>query len=167
MQKAPNQKNVDATMQSIKERLESTGTAAPPGAKTKHPAIFLVPVFGGLILLLIGLFWAFQSWQTLRGFQQTQGTVVANAGRRAQAPLVEYQVDGKTYTTSGSVGSEVFVHSVGETVTVLYEPGRPEEGVVNSFTEMWAIPVVSGGAGVLCMLVFGFVFRKARRQVRA
>ncbi|MHC4227571.1 MAG: DUF3592 domain-containing protein, partial [Planctomycetota bacterium] len=42
---------------------------------------------------------------------------------------------------------------VGETVSVLYDPDRPEEALVVSFSEQWAEPLVFSGVGLTFLLV--------------
>jgi hypothetical protein len=133
--------------------------------KPVNPMSLLLPISAGLIFLIIGLKWGIDSWRTITGSMQAQGKVVAiDEGRRTKSPVVEYQVDGETYQARGVVGSNVFLPSIGETMTVLYDPAYPEAGTINYFNDMWAIPVTLCGIGLLITLISGYAFRRMRRQ---
>ena len=91
---------------------------------------FLLAAIVCLGLLVFALTWGINSWNAPTGLQQTQGRVVSITRRGVKSPIVEYQVDGETYNTSGSVSVVLSRLSIGEPVTVLYSHGNPEQGTV-------------------------------------
>ena len=146
---------------------------------TKRPIrpipFYLVLLFLALIgamLLVVGVMSGASSWAFASRAIRTQGTVVRHDnrilrsgvdGRRTSntkcRAVVSYQVGGKSYDVFGPVQAQPNVQAwpkvspIGSQVTVLYDPDRPEEAVVESFSEQWAGTLVYGGVGLPFLLL--------------
>ncbi len=102
-----------------------------------------------------------------RGTEETEGVVVENlaeSGRRTTyRPVVEFTARDRIIRIQGHTGSRPASYDIGDRVTVLYKPERPEEAVIDSFEERFLLPAVFGGLGLIA-LVAGFgVWRAMRR----
>ncbi|MHC4070958.1 MAG: DUF3592 domain-containing protein [Planctomycetota bacterium] len=122
----------------------------------------------GTILLVVGVKNGASSWAFASRAGRTQGTVVRldnsisavkrHSNTKCRA-VVSYQVGGESHEAFGPVQVQPGVHGwpkaypVGDTVSVLYDPDRPEEALVVSFSEQWAEPLVFSGVGLTFLLV--------------
>lgn len=77
-------------------------------------------------------------------------------GELQHTVFVDYEVDGQKYehTQYGSYSSSM---KVGDTVNIFYNPEEPEHIQAEGFK---TIPYVIGGAGVVAILVGGFLLVK-------
>ena len=77
------------------------------------------------------------------GDRRIQGIVtnLNESHNRGYQPTIEYSVEGKKFQfhTGSNYSAETF--TVGQKVTVLYPPGRPEFGMLESFGELWPLPI--------------------------
>jgi hypothetical protein len=72
-------------------------------------------------------------------------------------PIVEYVgPDGLIRQFEGRAGSQRQIYSVDETVSILVRDGNPESARINSFFNVWGRAIVTGGLGVIFLLV-GFL----------
>jgi len=62
------------------------------------------------------------------------------------------------------VGSSSPTHAVGEKVVVLYPPGKPQEGRIDSFVENYLGLILSGVFGPALLVVGGMLFFRGLRQ---
>ena len=105
----------------------------------------------GAIFLVAGVQGGLSSWAFVARATRTQGTVVRLSNRlpgeghsntKCRA-VVSYQVGGETYEVHGSVQMRPGGHGrpegyqVGEVVSVLYDPDRPGEVVVDLLSVGW------------------------------
>ena len=112
----------------------------------------------GLALIAGGGYLAYQrSGTTLQG-ERTEGTVIRLREKErdpGESPMI-YHVfkfkaqDGQAYTVEGAVGSTSGTYVVGEKIPVVYDPDRPREARIDSFSEMWMGPLV--------IFLMGFIF---------
>ncbi len=116
---------------------------------------------GLLVGLSVGVWSASQGWGAVR----TQGTVVDVVAQESgdgdsYVPVVDYSVDGKTFTCRGAIGFSPPMHKIGQQVQVLYRPDHPEAGHIDSFLDRWVFPLmftVIGGMfsiGGICVLIW-------------
>jgi hypothetical protein len=92
----------------------------------------------------------FAVWSIIEGHgtESTTGTIVVleeqrgSDGHSSYRPVVEYEVDGKSYRCTGKVWVGTNLNKVGDKIAVLYQIDRPEIGYVDSFSQRWAIPLV-------------------------
>jgi hypothetical protein len=95
--------------------------------------------FVALLFLTLAVFLAYHAWYVITTSAETQGTQVLTCtddgddGCSVGADT-SYQVNGQTY----DIGAWPFMLNSPESVTVLYDPQHPDQGVVYSFTNLWA-----------------------------
>jgi hypothetical protein len=135
--------------------------------------------FLGFLVFLIGvalLAWAITMVRDTRSFLATArsvtGTVIderltSSSNSTSYHPVVRYTAEGVTRTLVSSSGSNPPTHAIGDTVTVNYPPGHPERGQINGFMDLWFLPLILGGIGIVLILAtFGaFVFAQRRRAM--
>ena len=129
--------------------------------------------------LLVGAFFAFNSTRTfLVDAVEAQGSVISMIRSRSSSdssytyrPVVRFITrNGERVEFTSGIGSSPPAYSVGEKVTVLYSPRRPNRAKINSFFELWGISAILGGMGLLFFSVgFGILlvtFRNKRKRQR-
>jgi hypothetical protein len=98
---------------------------------------------------LWGVYAAYVSWQLETNGKTTAGVVVrldeqtdAEGGCCTYVPIVEFQVDGKTYSFDGNTASDPPEYDVNENVPVLYDPSDPSTAQINKFSDRWLMPII-------------------------
>ena len=145
--------------------------------------VILIVVFG-LPALVLGIV-AASLFFDARGFQRTalhaEGTVVdivwhqssssrSGSGGRTAAPIVRFTVDGQTVDIRGRVWSKPPAYQLNDRVKVIYPPGAPAEGRIESFAELYLGAALCGGiggafgtaSGILSLLLMRSVRRRRR-----
>jgi Tripartite tricarboxylate transporter TctA family/Protein of unknown function (DUF3592) len=104
----------------------------------------------GILCFLIAVGMGISSLSFSASALRTKGTVIdmAHSGRTS-APIVRYQVDGKSYQIQSSPYQAPPIHTIGEEVTVLYQPAYPHQGQIHSFGAQWRPPLLLGVIGLL------------------
>lgn len=123
----------------------------------------IAPIFlavgGGL---LVGcLFLAVRTKRFLASAEQARAEVVGLEQRggtepheRAYYPVLRYRTrQGATQEVVSSVGSNPPRYREGDSVTVLYNPAKPGEVRIHTFSQVWAAALVPGVLGAICLLV--------------
>jgi hypothetical protein len=122
-----------------------------------------MPMWGILMFIGIGLLFAcvgiglgIRSWSLESNARRADGTVlrlVSSGNRGGMSPIIQYEVDGRTFEIQSSISSSPPGYSVGEKVKVLYLPDQPAAGSLDSFAERWLLPLIFGGLGSVFALV--------------
>lgn len=127
-----------------------------------------------VIMLAIAGISGFFNFQRLSREESTSGQVVELVVRRSQAssnqesqeyyyPVVEFNLpDGSPQHVQLSEGSWPPSYSVGEPVTILYDPGHPQDARIQSLSStllMWIVPGVTGFVGVAFLIAMVVVFK--------
>jgi len=147
-----------------------------PKSKIRSP-YFITPagyvlgigLSGGAIL--IGVYFAVCSIIEGQATERTEGTVISlqkQSDGRSSRPVVEYEVNGKSYQCTGKVGTNF--DKVGDKIAVLYKIDQPEIGYVDSFAQRWGIPLVFclfGGFFLSAILHYALFGRKSDRTQTA
>ncbi len=117
--------------------------------------LVLLPM--SLLILLVGV------WLYLRtrGFISTAGQATARVvalqmdeAGEVYYPIFEFTTaDGKMLRIKGSTGSNPPRHKVGDVVSLLYDPRRPEDARERKFLDLWALPSMAIGLGGLCTTI--------------
>jgi uncharacterized protein DUF3592 len=84
-------------------------------------------------------------------------------GRRYTS-IVEYEVNGQTYSAEVGEPSIPAEHQVGETLTVRYRRDDPRVVTVDSWGERWALPLILIPSMTLAALLLNFVAYKGWRR---
>ena len=111
--------------------------------------------------LLIGGGWLLvDTRQFVVRAEAAQGTVIElirTRGRDGGAmfkPLVRYETaTGITVAFSTSAASRPAAYDVGEVVTVLYDPARPDDARLQGSFALWGVPTVVVGVGVVLFMI--------------
>ena len=136
----------------------------------RFPFFWAIFAFMGTVALGLGIVLGVLRWNLLSQYDvRTPGTVVRyerhrnvrhppNATPRERArhrasnnsyrPVVEYECEGQTYQVTGRFGSSR-PGSRGQVVTVAYLSTDPEEAIIDSFAESWAISLIFGAVGAV------------------
>jgi hypothetical protein len=120
-------------------------------------------IFGGIGIILLAS--AIYFFNDIRASQKeavkVQGKVIALQSSRGSkggtfyTPLVEFELNQKSYQVYGSVASSPASFDVGEIVTLFVKPNRPEEAQIDTFMESWFVVLVLGGMGSVFTLIGG------------
>lgn len=109
-------------------------------------AFALMPL-GAIIMAGVGIWYAIVSWGFYSKGVKVQGTVVrlassSDSDGTTYSPVFSYTVDGQQYEYESVNSSNPPSYSVGDTVTLLYDPAKPERARQNSFWELWLLPMI-------------------------
>jgi len=122
------------------------------------PDSFLI-IFGSIfslvgICMLVGSFYSYnQTQKFISSSVSTTGTVSelrlsVSDRSRVYYPTIKFKTQqGETIETELNVGSNPPEHTVGEQVTILYDPNNPRDANVNSFLSLYFVAVVLLGLG--------------------
>lgn len=117
-------------------------------------AIFLLVGLG----MLGGAVYSFvTTWRFIGGAIAADGVVIALEERWSSAdgdytyfPQVAFETeDRRRFEFTGDTGSRPAAFDIGEPVRVLFDPARPETARIDSFFQLWLLPLILGGLGTV------------------
>ncbi len=152
---------------------------APRPASPKTYRILAYAVFGAALLLLLlagGLYLSARG--KLADWSQAEGRVVelvckhshTSRGRHSTSyhPRFEFTAsDGRRYTVTNRYGSNPPDYDAGDSLPILYPANSPDKAVLNTFEDLYELPLILGGASLLMLLMSGLFYCSARRVARA
>lgn len=120
-------------------------------------------LFTGIFLLvglgmLGGAVYSFvTTWRFIGGAIAADGVVIALEERWSSAdgdsayfPRVAFETqDRRRFEFTGDTGSQPAAFDVGEPVRVLFDPAQPEMARIDSFFQLWLLPLILGGLGTV------------------
>ena len=119
-------------------------------------------IVGGL-LALIGVFLFIRTRIFIGKAQEVKGTLMQMVYSRSSsssgsgggyAPVYQFKtLDGQSIVIQDSLSSNPPRFQVGQEIDVLYEPGNPQKARINKWMNLYFVPVLLGGMG----LIFGGV----------
>ena len=123
-------------------------------------------VFAGLGLLFGGLggMLYVQEQDFIASAACAPGKVTALTGGKAKKPVVTFSAaaegdtEAREFQITGKVSSSPPAYVPGEQVTVLYPPGRPEDGHLEGFLEQYFLSALFGGLGGIFFLIGAGLF---------
>jgi hypothetical protein len=143
-----------------------TGAAEKVAGVANRMQIGCWIIFANLFLggfCLWGVYAAYTSWTLEKGGETTTGTVVrleesdsSEGGCCVYSPVIEFDVNGQTYSFEGDNASYPAAYDVGEEVSVLYLPSDPDTAQINKWTERWIFPIIIIPAMLLTALILNF-----------
>jgi len=68
-------------------------------------------------------------------------------------PVVSFRVGAQTIRFQSIAHSNPPEYEPGASVHVLYDPARPGEARIRSFTSLWLLPIVLGGLGLIFTVI--------------
>ena len=131
----------------------------------------------GALLVSVGLLIAsavvlLPKFKHLTVGKRTVGIVVGHrnydSSGSVRAPVVRYSSPGGAYDVLGSLPAARSIYPTGKEVSVLYLPNDPHNAVIADLVQLFLIPTVVGGLGLVCLMgTAGFMFWTVRNEVRA
>jgi hypothetical protein len=123
-------------------------------------------LFGNLFLAgfcLWGVYAGYISWKLQNEGETTTGTVVrleesdsSDGGCCVYSPVIEFDVNGQTYSFESDNASDPPAYEVGEEVNVIYHPSDPDTAQINKWTERWLFPIIIIPAMLFTALILNF-----------
>jgi len=104
-----------------------------------------------------------QSYQISKNGETTTGIVTGLAESPSEdsccvySPVVEYMVAGRTYTFESSNASDPPSYRVGQEVEVIYNRSSPSTGAINSWSELWLVPVILGLTTLILAVILNLI----------
>lgn len=147
---------------------------------TKTDASPRTLTFAGLILLLVSFIFlavaaiiAFKVDHFVSAATQTTGVVIALAEKHdakrdsiTYAPVFTFATEsGQTQSVTSSVATSPASYAVGDKVPVLYRPADPADAKIDSFWQLWFLPVLFAGFGSTELLTGIVLLYIAHRKV--
>jgi hypothetical protein len=80
------------------------------------------------------------------------------------SPVVEFTVNGQTYSFDGGNASDPPAYRVGEVVSVIYDPSDPSTAQINKWTERWLFPIIIIPAMIFTAAILNFFMIRAWRR---
>jgi hypothetical protein len=131
-------------------------------------------IFGNLFFAafcLWGAYSAVVSWRLQTSGETTTGTVTRLEESETSegyccvySPVVEFQVNGQTYSFENGTASSSPEYQVGGEVQVRYDPADPNTAQINSFSARWLFPILIIPSMILGSLVLSFFLIRAWRR---
>lgn len=119
--------------------------------------------FIGMLLLGIGLLIYYLDAAVVKEENKTRGVVTGLIGSNTLAPTITYSWNGKSYTYQSTLYSNPPAFEINEEVMLYVNPQKPEEVVIDTFSERWlAIVILSAIGGVFVFLSIIFLFNSRK-----
>ena len=128
-----------------------TGNQGVQTGSRKQPKLgcaFILLPLAAVILSVVAAWYAYSSWTFYSKGVEAQGTVVrleehySSDSGTSYSPVYSYTVNGQQYEYESVNSSYPPAHEVGDVVTLLYNPDKPNKARENSFWELWLLPVI-------------------------
>lgn len=120
---------------------------------------------------LWGVYAGYTSWQLDQNGETTTGTVVrleesdaSDGGCCVYSPVIEFVANNRMYSFAGDNASHPPAYEVGEEVSVLYDPAKPDTAQINKWSERWLFPLIIVPAMLLAALIVNFFMIRSFRR---
>ena len=151
------EKNVDKAVNAV-EKVAGVANRLYIGCAILVANLF----FAGFCLW--GAYAGYVSWKLDNEGETTIGRVVemkesdnGDNGCCVYSPVIEFEANGQTYSFEGDTASDPPQYKVGEEVSVIYDPAKPDTAQINKWSERWLFPLIIIPAMILTALVVNFV----------
>lgn len=111
----------------------------------------------------MGVYTGYTSWQLDQNGEVTTGTVVrleesdtSGGGCCVYSPVIEFAANNRMYPFAGDNASHPPAYEVGEEVSVLYDPAKPDTEHINKWSERWLFPLIIIPAMLLAAVIVNF-----------
>ncbi len=100
---------------------------------------------------------------------ERRGTRTENMKGIFVVPIVQFKTStGKTFIVEGKVDNADVLQNIcdrGDPIEIIYDPNNPENAVINTFAELWFVPLLFWIVGVGFIVVPPFtIWRHYRRR---
>jgi Protein of unknown function (DUF3592) len=123
------------------------------------------------IFLCVGIYTAVGTKEFKTHAILAPGTVIDNVQGMSSGEIFYYpkihflSKEGKEITIISAMGASSAEFQVGEAVTLLYDPQRPMQAKIDSFWQLWSLPLFPCGGGVISASIgFGMLGLGVRRK---
>lgn len=122
-----------------------------------------------VIMLGVAAWYGYGSYTLTTNGAVVTGTVIRNVevdsdDGTSYKPVIEYEVDGATYTYESINSSSPPAYRVGQEVSLRYNPDDPEDARINNLFELWLMPAILGPAALLLAVVINVGYFIAWRR---
>ena len=155
------ERNVDKALNAV-EKVAGVANRAYIGCGMILANLF----FAGFCLW--GAYATYISWQLEQNGETTTGTVVrleesnsSEGGCCVYSPVIEFDMNGQTFSFEGDNASYPPAYEVGENVSVLYDPSDPDTAQINKWSERWLFPLIIIPAMIFGALILNFFLIRA------
>jgi hypothetical protein len=128
----------------------------------------------GLLLLAVAMLGVWNTTGWLKRTVEVQGTVTEMLRVRDKKdnswlyePIVRFETaEGKTITFDANFRSNPPAYRVGDSVTVVYLPNKPEGAAIKSFLSLWMGPMIAAFIGLIFFGIGASIIAASRRVSR-
>ena len=117
----------------------------------------LTAVLASVGLLIVGAGILLPKFKHLTVGERTVGVVIGHQGYgygstgSIRVPIVRYSGPGGVYDTRGFLPAAQSTYPLGKEVWVLYLRNEPRSAVIADFVQLFLIPTLVGGLGLICL----------------
>jgi hypothetical protein len=117
-------------------------------------------------MAMLGAAWYYgqTSWSLRRDGSPVVGVVVGLEESPASdrsgvtySPIIRYEVEGRMHTFTSSNSTNPPAYQIGERVALLYDSADPSRARIDSWWELWLMPVMLGGAALIVAVAINAV----------
>ena len=162
---------MDAYERNVDRALNAVEKTAKTMSGVRAGCIMLVSNLFFAAFCLWGAYAAYTSWQLQNTGEHITGSVVrleesssAESGCCVYSPVIEYQINGQTYSIEGGNASNPPAYKVGQQVNLIYNPADPAKAQIDRFSERWLFPIIIIPAMIFGALIVDFFMIRAWRR---
>ncbi len=165
-------KNLDKAVENYEKGFDKVANVAEKvGRGVNRLYIGCIGVFSNLFFAafcLWGAYAASVSWKLQTAGEVTTGTVTRLEESKTSegycceyAPVVEFDVNGQTYSFENDSASDSPDYEIGSQVQVRYDPADPNTAQIDNAVERWLFPAIIIPAMLFAALLVNFTLVRA------
>jgi hypothetical protein len=127
----------------------------------------------GLLPLAGGYFFYRKTARFRKRAIATEGVVCelqvgeTSEGEDVYHPIFRYRTrEGREYTIRSNTGTNPPGFKIGQSVGIFYDPDKPSDARIDTFAQLWLVPLLLFVAGILICIVGAIVVLASIRQNR-
>lgn len=116
----------------------------------------LIPGCIGVLLMVLGAFFWFRTKNFVGSAQETKGTVTdvryehdSESGGGYYSVFKFKSINGQEIEKVSNLRTNPPQHQVGQVIDVLYDPNNPNDARIKKATNLYFVPVLLGGMGLI------------------
>jgi hypothetical protein len=161
--------NYDKAVERLAPKLENAVEKVGTGLNRLY--IGCTTILGNLFFAAFCLWGAYAatiSWRLETSGEITTGRVTRLEESKTSegyccvySPVVEFQVNGQTYSFENDTASSSPDYEIGSEVRILYDPADPNTAQINTFASRWLFPITIIPAMLLAALILNIFMIRA------